>query len=112
MEQHDKFFVCFVAVALLLHSVAAFDTCSYTNAQGETWDLSSLAYNPTEESPAGYSITSSINTYYVNFCAAVSNVNASSCNSASQTGACQEVSGSFFHPLGEVQDSSFVDYVC
>merc|ERR1712063_69149 len=95
--------LCFVSFAL--------SQCTGT-VNGTVWDLSPLTYDSTGPAPSNYQIQSASNgnTYYVNFCAAVSSSISADCNKGAPNGACQ-LSGTTYYGAGLLSQTTWQDFV-
>ena len=89
-------FVCTLCVAFVnCQDVSCFIT--YSADSNSTLDISDLYYDPSAPSPTSYSYNAtdgSQNTYYVNFCGAVSSSLA--CSKSGASGACQISAGTVY----------------
>jgi len=104
-----KCWVLLLAVVALVAAQTAPMSCEYTDGAGNTFDLSPLTYDPSQNSPTGYNaMDSSSQNYYINFCQQVSTVdtNTAPCNKAAPAAVCQS-SGGNYHSAGAVSTQTW-----
>merc|ERR1712137_1318811 len=97
-------------LAFIAFVVAQAPSCQFTDpASGNSYDLSSLTYDPSQASPAGYSGNDqSGQTYYINFYQQVSTTDSktATCNKFAPASSCQ-TSGGNYHSAGALSTQVF-----
>ena len=103
---------CLVRLFVLFScTLSVLCTCSYTDTDGNYYDLSPLTYDPSSASPSNYQITDTAgNTYYINFCAEVSeSIGNGTCNENYPSGSCQH-SGISYYSCGALSTYTWIPY--
>lgn len=101
-----------LAFVLVLSVLGDSNTCSYTDSDGDYFNLSPLTYDPTGAAPSGYQITDSAGfIYYVNFCETVSDLIGSGVCANDGSASCQLSSGNYFN-CGLETSLEWVPYEC
>ena len=90
--------VClFVLFSCTLSVLCDSSNCSYTDTDGNYYDLSPLTYDPSSPSPSTYQISDTYNTYYINFCEEVSQlIGNGTCSDDNSAATCQYSGGSYY----------------